>query len=44
MGKGVILTIEPGVEMRFLPGVGISVNGTLIAKVSYHVEYFKDDF
>ncbi|CAK9301820.1 unnamed protein product [Gordionus sp. m RMFG-2023] len=27
--------IEPGVEIRFAPGVGIDVYGTLIAKVIY---------
>ena len=27
------LTLEPGVELRFAPGVMLAVNGTLIAKV-----------
>ena len=31
--EDVTLTLEPGVELRFAPGVTLGVNGTLIAKV-----------
>ena len=29
------LTLEPGVELHFSPGVTLGVNGTLIAQVKY---------
>lgn len=32
--KDATLTVDPGVEMRFGPGVMLAVNGTLIARVS----------
>ncbi len=31
--EGAKLTLEPGVELRFAPGVMLAVNGTLVAKV-----------
>lgn len=33
VAEGATLTIEPGVEVRFAPGVMLAVNGTLIARV-----------
>ena len=33
IAKGFTLRIDPGVEMRFGPGVMLAVNGTLIARV-----------
>lgn len=33
IAKKYTLTLQPGVELRFLPGVMLAVNGTLLAKV-----------
>ncbi len=33
--KDATLTVEPGVEMQFAPGIMLAVNGTLTAKVIY---------
>lgn len=37
VAKEATLTVEPGVELRFAPGVMLAVNGTLIAKVNQHL-------
>ena len=37
VAEEVTLTIEPGVELKFAPGVMLAVNGTLTARVSMGV-------
>ena len=34
VAKEATLTLQPGVELRFAPGVMLAVNGTLVAKVN----------
>jgi len=33
IAEGYTLHLEPGVKLRFAPGVMLAINGTLIAKV-----------